>query len=40
MSIAGHDYVNPYWSGVKKAVDEKFPQNKIEIIDSSWKVQL
>jgi len=36
--IAGHDYTSD-WQGVVKAVNEKFPQDKILKMDTCWIVQ-
>lgn len=34
--IAGHDYGHADWPGVKRAVDELFPAEKINIHESIW----
>jgi predicted O-methyltransferase YrrM len=36
--LAGHDY--NIWTGVNKAVHEKFANDKIQIIDTSWLVEI
>ena len=37
--IAGHDYDNPNWPGVKVAVDE-FYGNRVQVMGNSWWVDL
>ncbi len=37
--IAGHDYA-PVWPGVVRAVNEAFPNKKINVIDTIWSVEL
>lgn len=38
--MAGHDYLGTHAPGVKKAVDEFFTKDKIEVFTISWYVQL
>jgi hypothetical protein len=39
--FGGHDFEKSGWSGVAKAVSEKFPNAKIEIFeDTSWQVRI
>lgn len=37
--MGGHDY-NDGWPGVKKAINENFSKDKIQVIATSWLVQL
>ena len=36
--IAGHDYGRPDWPGVKKAVDEMFPN--VDVFETIWSVEM
>lgn len=34
--ISGHDYIHEDWPGVKKAVDEKYGEGNVNLVNSIW----